>query len=216
MVGARILVAACVSAALGVAAPSSAQQPPQSQSVQPARQAGPRVMPSSRATVEVVLDRKLADGRWVAAPGMTGARIRIDYGQPHARGRDVIGGVVPFDSVWRTGANAPTTLTTDVDLTIGGTAIPAGSYTLLTLPRRDGWQLIVSRQMGRPASEYDQSQDLARIPLRMRTLDGPVESLSISLIPTLVPEGSTDMPSGVLRLAWGRTELTTDWRVAAR
>lgn len=131
--------------------------------------------------------------------------LTIDYGQPHARGRTVAGGVVPWDRVWRTGANAATTLTTDVDLVIGGARVPKGSYTLYTLPSRAGWKLIVNRQTGQWGTEYDPSKDLARVNLRARTLRDPIESFSIWLVPAGAGRGT-------LRLAWGTTELTTEWQ----
>jgi hypothetical protein len=138
-------------------------------------------------------------------------RIAIDYGQPHLRGREVGREVVPMDSVWRLGANAATTLTTDADLMIGSTRVPKGQYTLHALPARAGWKLIVNR--GSPQQAYDPAQDLARIDLRVRTAHEPVESLSIALVPENLPQQSTELPRGTLRIQWGTVELTTDWRV---
>lgn len=160
------------------------------------------VAPSGRATTVVSL----------AVPGVQGATprtIRIDYGQPHARGRQILGTVVPYDSVWRTGANASTTLTTDVDLQIGTTRIPKGSYSLFTLPSRSGWQLIVSGETGQWGTNYKPGRDVARVPLQARELREPLESFSIWLVP------AAGQPArGTLRLAWGTFELSTDWRVA--
>ncbi|HYD53020.1 MAG TPA: DUF2911 domain-containing protein [Gemmatimonadaceae bacterium] len=130
--------------------------------------------------------------------------VAVEYGQPHARGRAVLGGVVPYDRVWRTGANAATSLTTDLDLTIGGARVPRGRYTLYTLPTRAGWKLIINRQTGQWGTEYDPKQDLARVDLRTRTLREPAESFTI----WLVPGGAG---RGVLRMAWGTVELSTDW-----
>jgi hypothetical protein len=143
------------------------------------------------------------------------ARIAIDYGQPHLRGRNVIGmpGVVPWDSVWRTGANMSTQLTAEVDLTIGNNFIPRGIYTLFSLPTRTGWKLIVSKQVLQWGTDYDPAQDFARIDLHARTLAEPLESLTFWLVPALENPPSTAFPHGVLRLAWGTLELSTDWRV---
>lgn len=151
--------------------------------------------PSGRARTSVSL-RRGGNG--------TPLTISIDYGQPHARGRQVVGGVVPYDRVWRTGANAATTFSTDVDLTLGGARIPRGTYTLYTLPTRAGWKLIVNRQTGQWGTEYDPKQDLARIDLRVRTLREPAESFTIWLVPSAAGRG-------VLRMAWGTVELSTDW-----
>ena len=119
-----------------LAAPAMAQQPaPQPQQAPPQF---PRVAPSSRATVEVMFTHRLIGDRWLGT-GSTGGPIRfaIDYGQPHLRGRRLGSpDLVPMDSVWRLGANLATTMTTDVDLTIGDKLVPRGVYTLFVLPSR--------------------------------------------------------------------------------
>jgi hypothetical protein len=128
------------------------------------------------------------------------AEIHIDYGRPRMRGRPIMGHLVPWNEVWRTGANAATGLTSSIDLMIGGVEVPAGSYTLYSLPRPDGADLIVSRQTGQWGTEYDPALDLARIPLTQRALASPVEEFTIAL------ESTAAGP--VLRLAWERTEWT--------
>lgn len=176
----------------------------------------PRAAPSTRATVEVLVSHRALDGRWINAAAIAGpARIAIEYGQPHLRGRSVIGmpGVVPWDSVWRTGANLSTQLRTEVDITIGNAFIPRGIYSLFTLPTRNGWKLIVNKQTLHWGTEYDPSQDLARIDLRARTLPEPVESLTFWLVPAVESSASTALPSGTLKFAWGSVELSTGWRV---
>lgn len=190
----------------------------QSQASQPAQRPAPipRAAPSTRATVEVLVDRRWSEGAWNNEMSTSGpARIAIDYGQPHLRGRNVIGmpGVVPWDSVWRTGANMSTQLTAEVDVTIGNTFIPRGIYTLFSLPTRTGWKLIVSKQVLQWGTDYDPAQDFARIDLRTRTLTEPLESLTFWLVPARENPPSTTFPHGVLKLAWGNTELSTDWRV---
>ncbi len=166
--------------------------------------------------VEVLVDRRWVEGEWGNESSVAGpARIAIDYGQPHLRGRNVIGmpRVVPWDSVWRTGANMATQLTAETDITIGNTFIQRGIYTLFSLPTRNGWKLIVSKQVLQWGTDYDPAQDLARIDLRARTLAEPLESLTFWLIPTIENAPSTTFPHGILRFAWGTTELSTDWRV---
>ena len=178
----------------------------------------PRAAASTRASVEVLLDSRYdaKEGGWFGALNLAGpAKISIDYGQPHLRGRNVIGmpGVVPWDTAWRTGANMATQLSTEVDLTIGNTFIPRGVYTLFTLPSRSGWKLIVSKEVLQWGTDYDPSKDFARIDLRQRTLAEPVESLTFWLVPAMEPQTSKTFPHGVLKFAWGNTELSTDWRV---
>jgi hypothetical protein len=141
--------------------------------------AGPAGMLSSRDTVQATVGA---------------AAITIDYGRPRRRGREIFGGIVPFGEVWRTGANAATGFTTDRDLTIGGAAVPAGSYTLWTLPTPDGATLIVNRQTGQWGTDYQEAEDLVRVPMRRRTLAEPVETFTISVD-----------PSGLLSLHWDRT-----------
>ncbi len=112
---------------------------------------------------------------------LKGKTITIDYSRPSMRGRKIMGGLVPYGQVWRTGANEATTLTAPVNLDIGGTSIPAGKYTLWTLPAEGTWKLIINRQTGQWGTEYDPKQDLARIDMMKRpALASPVEQFTIS------------------------------------
>ena len=192
----------------GLPAAAPAQQPPRI----------PRAAASTRASVQVLIDSRwdAGEGGWFGALNLAGpAKIAIDYGQPHMRGRNVIGmpGVVPFDSVWRTGANMATQLSTEVDLTIGNTFIPRGVYTLFSLPTRNGWKLVISKEVNQWGTDYNASHDFARVDLRQRTLTEPVESLTFWLIPVIEAQTSKTLPHGVLKFAWGNTELSTDWKV---
>lgn len=158
--------------------------------------------PSTRATAVVNLNPPRG------TQGVSPARIRIDYGQPHLRGRKLhTAGLVPLDTVWRLGANEATELETGVDLTIGGATVPKGKYSLYALPTAAGWKLIVNKNTGQWGTEYRAEHDLARIDLRMRQLASPIESLSIWLIPVAGP----GVPTGELRIAWGDIELSTNW-----
>ncbi len=207
----RACAVALIAAAPFAAAPLAAQQG------QPPRPPVPAAAASSIASVEVRLGGRVIAGRWfpTAAPLAGPAVIRIEYGQPHARGRAVMGAaLVPMDSVWRFGANLATHLTTDVDLDIGGTTVPRGAYTLFALPSASGWKLIVNRQTGQWGTDYDASLDLARVNLEQRTLTDAMESFTVWLIPNVSPQGQPPEPaSGVLRFAWERTELSVPWRV---
>ena len=128
------------------------------------------------------------------------AHLTVDYGRPHRRGRDIFGTVVPWNQVWRTGANAATGFTTDADLTINGTKIPKGSYTLWTLPTPEGATLIVNSQTGQWGTQYDESKDFARIKLAREHVAQPVEVFTIAVEPA--------SQGGVLSLAWDRTRYT--------
>jgi len=208
--------------AVATASAAGAQQPPAApQPAAPAAQPAPRIpraAASTRASVQVLIDSRFdaKEGGWFGALNLAGpARITIDYGQPHLRGRNVIGmpGVVPWDTVWGTGANMSTELATEVDLTIGNTFVPRGVYTLFSLPTRNGWKLVISKEVNQWGTDYDASKDFARIDLRQRTLAEPVESLTFWLVPAIENPPSKTFPHGVLRFAWGTTELSTDWRV---
>jgi len=170
-------------------------------------QATLRPAPSGRGIAEVVLSVPGATAPAGTAPTV----IRIDYGQPHLRGRrlHVDTTLVPYDRVWRTGANATTTFRTDVDLTIGGSPLAKGTYVLFTLPTAAGWKLILQKNENQSADEYSTSLDVLRIDLRKRTLTAPLESLTFWLIPSTA-EGAG---RGELRFAWGMDELSTDWVV---
>lgn len=109
-----------------------------------------------------------------------GKQITLTYGRPYMHGRKIIGGLVPFGQVWRTGADEATTLVTPVDLVIGGIAVPAGKYTLWTLPSQDTWKLIINKQTGQWGTMYDESQDLGRVTMQKSHLDRPVEQFTIS------------------------------------
>ena len=190
------LIAAATVAALVTAAPVAAQQA--------AAGGALRVAPSGRATTAVSLTPPRVQGQPAAAPKV----IKIDYGQPHARGRQVLGTLIIQDSVWRLGANEATSLTSDVDLDIGGVAVPAGSYTLFLVHGGDGAKLVVSRKTGQWGTAYEEAQDLARIPMESRTLTEPVESLAITLVP------STQAPAqSVLDIRWGTAAYSVPWKV---
>src|SRR5262245_65536870 len=78
----------------------------------------------------------------------SGKSITVDYSSPRAKGRKVFGGLVPYGEVWRAGANEATTFVTAADVMVGGKHVPAGSYTLFTIPSQDKWTLIISKRTG--------------------------------------------------------------------
>lgn len=155
-----------------------------------------------------------ASGRATTTITLTGGtqpvKISIDYGVPHARGREVNGALAgDLGQVWRLGANEATTLRTDVDLVIGTINVPKGAYTLAAETSATGaWQLLVNSKTGQWGIPYPKDTEIGRTPLKSRTLSSPVESFTMWLIPA--PDGA---PSGELRFAWGTREFTTTWRV---
>ncbi len=134
-----------------------------------------------------------------------GANILIDYGRPSARGRKVFGGVVPWGVVWRLGANAATQLITDKPLLFGKTTVAPGTYSLFALPSQGTWQLIINTQHGQWGTVYDQTKDLARLPLKTERLDQPVERFGVHI----VARGN----SGVLEFEWENTKASLPFDV---
>ena len=175
----------------------------------------PHVAPSGRVTTSVTFDGRVlrGGGRFPGTPSHSGpSRITIDYGQPHARGRRIFGGLVPYDQVWRVGANWATRLTLDLDVRIGDLDVPRGEYTLFLLPRETDAELIVSRETRQWGTDYDPSRDFGRTSLGRRPLTETTQSLALTLEPNLGGE-SEAIPSGTLRITWGTAEYFTDWQI---
>ncbi len=149
------------------------------------------------------------------APG-PGA-IDISYNSPSIRGRKIMGGLVPYGQVWRTGANPATTLVTTTPIHIGTLALPAGTYTLYTLPGEQDWLLIVNKQIGQWGTEYHQDQDLGRVPMQAVPMSSPQQVMSITF-------EHTTPTSTQLHVRWETTDryvpisaqLTTSSRAASK
>jgi Protein of unknown function (DUF2911) len=138
-----------------VAALAFAQQPPQDKSKRP----------SPPGTAEITLK---------------GKKVTIEYSRPSLKGRKVGQELAPYGRVWRTGANEATSFTAEIDLNIGGVKVPAGKYTLYSLPSEGTWKLIINKQTGQWGTQYDVAQDLARIDMKTSSLPQLVEQFTIS------------------------------------
>lgn len=134
-----------------------------------------------------------------------GATVTIEYGRPSLKGRTIGKDVAPYGKEWRTGADEATTLITDKTLSIGNLAVPAGTYTLYTLPGEAEWQLIVSKKTGQWGAGYPAGQDLGRVPMRVEQAASPVEQLTISIDDT--------SSGGVLKVSWGTTVASVPFTV---
>ncbi len=132
-----------------------------------------------------------------------GKTVTIDYSRPSMRNRKIFGGLVPYGEVWRTGANSATSLKTDVDLTIGGASVPAGNYTLYSIPSESGWKLIINKQTGQWGTSYDEKQDLARVDMKVSNNSTPTEQFTISL-------NKMGGNSATLKLDWANTTATVN------
>jgi hypothetical protein len=130
---------------------------------------------------------------------LAGGTIDIHYNTPHMRGRKIMGGLVPYGKIWRTGANPATTLITSVPLKFGDLLVPAGTHTLYTLPSPDTWLLIINNQTGQWGLTYNQSMDLGRIPMLAKPMDAPQEVMSLSF-------ENTTPTSTELHMRWETTD----------
>jgi hypothetical protein len=138
-----------------------------------------------------------------------GNRVTVVYGRPYTKdphsgeARKIWGGLVPYGQVWRTGADEATLFITQKPILLGGTAIPAGAYTLYTLPAEDGSaKLIVNKQLGQWGTQYDEKQDLARVDLKKEALDKPVDQFTMA-----VTKG------GELKMMWENTGYSVSYTV---
>jgi hypothetical protein len=130
-----------------------------------------------------------------------GKTIHVDYSSPRMRGRKIFGDLVPYGEEWRAGANEATTFAINTDVTIQGKTVPAGNYTLFTLPNRDKWQLIISKLTGEWGIPYPgASHDFARMEMQVSSLPAPVENFLISF----VPAGN----KCTMRLDWEKTRVS--------
>jgi hypothetical protein len=140
-------------------------------------------------------------------------QITIVYGRPYTKDpktgepRKIWGTLVPFGKTWRTGADEATLITTQKPIEIGGTTLPAGTYSLFTQPEENGTaKLIINKQTGQWGTKYDQKQDLARVDLKKRSLDQPIDQFTMAVDKN--PAGG-----GILKLSWESTEYSVPFTV---
>jgi Protein of unknown function (DUF2911) len=129
------------------------------------------------------------------------ATFTVDYGRPLARGRTLLGNVISYDRVWRTGANAATQFTTSAPITLAGLSVPAGTYTLWTVPHVRGVDLILNKQTGQWGTEYGRAHDLGTVAMKSDSVAPPVEQFTIAIEPS-------DASNGTLVMAWGTFRWT--------
>src|SRR5258708_947703 len=134
-----------------------------------------------------------------------GKTITVDYSSPRAKGRKIFGGLVPYGEVWRTGANDATTFVVNENLAAAkGTNVPAGSYTIFTVPTADKWTLIISKRTGEWGIPYKyESEELARVPMSVSKTSAPVENFTISF----------DQTGGgcTMQLSWENTQASVEF-----
>lgn len=137
-----------------------------------------------------------------------GNSVTIAYGRPYTKDpksgapRKIWGGLVPYGKVWRTGANEATKLTLEKPIQIGETTIPAGSYSLFTLPNEDGTaKLIINKQTGQWGVQHDSKQDLARVDLKKEAMEPSVDQFTMAVVKN--PAGG-----GLIKLMWENTQYS--------
>lgn len=136
---------------------------------------------------------------------INGTDFTVEFGSPQKRGRELFGGIVPYGEVWRTGANRATHFSTSSDLRFGDLEVPAGEYTLFSIPEADGGTLIINNETGQNGNSYDESQDLGRVPMEVSTKDEVTEVFTITVDET--DEG------GRINLIWGDTIYSSDFLI---
>lgn len=135
-------------------------------------------------------DRKSKNGKVMGT--LDGVDVTVEYGRPKVKERTLWGGLVPYEKVWRTGADEATTITFSGDVTVEGQALAAGAYSLFTIPTEDGWTIIfntVAEQWG--AYEYDSSKDALRVEVEAQESDSHVEEMTFTV------------DDGAVALHWG-------------
>jgi hypothetical protein len=145
-----------------------------------------------------------------------GNRVTITYGRPYTKSpktgemRKIWGGLVPYGAIWRTGADEATMLITQKPITIGDAVVPAGAYTLFTLPNEDGTaKLVINKQIGQWGvgnKSYDESQDLARVDLKKEPLDTAVDQFTMAVEKN--PAGG-----GMIKMSWENTQFSVPFTV---
>lgn len=145
-----------------------------------------------RNSINATAVRTLRD---TASLSLNNTTIEVDYWQPHKRGREIFGNVVPWNRVWRTGANNATQLRTSGDIVIGGKALPKGIYGIWSYPTENGWELIINKNANAWGTDHDPAADIFRVPLKVERADMPVEILSITI-------SRVDDKKAMLVIAW--------------
>ena len=110
-----------------------------------------------------------------------GKTVTVDYSSPRVKGRKIFGGLVPYNEVWRAGANEATTFVTNTNLNVGGKDVPAGSYTIFAVPSPDKWTLVVSKKTGEWGVPYPgEGDDFTRTDMTASKTSAPVENFTIA------------------------------------
>lgn len=120
--------------------------------------------------------------------------VSIDYSRPAVNGRKIWGGLVPYDKVWRTGANSATAITFSKDVEIGGKTVKAGEYALFSIPSASEWTFIINSNEGQKGStEYKETLDIARVKAKSVASPGVKERMEFTIDPVSDNEGTVTL-----------------------
>lgn len=147
----------------------------------------------------------IASPRDTARASIDAAKLVVEYGRPSKRGRKIFGGIVPFNQVWRAGANEATQFTTNRALRFGANELPAGRYTFWIIPTPTRWTLIVNNETDQWGTDYKESFDRFRIPMKLSALDHPLEKFTIEM--------NQFDAGGVIQFRWDTVEATVPFTV---
>jgi hypothetical protein len=131
--------------------------------------------------------------------------ISLSYGRPSKRGRKIFGGIVPYDSIWRTGAGDPTKINLPYNIQFGKITIPKGMYSLYTIPRMGPWTLIFNTDLKQWPTEPNRSKDFALIPVESRKAAKQTDQFTITIEPV--------KGGGIMKLIWDETEVEAPFKV---
>jgi hypothetical protein len=168
------------------------------------------------STLPLMAQEKRVSPHETISAVIDGNRVTVVYGRPYTKkpgtdeSRKIWGGLVPYGKVWRTGADEATLLVTQKPIVFSGTTIPAGAYTLWTLPNEDGTaKLIINKQIGQwgvGSGSYDEKQDLAQIDLKKEVLDAPVDQFTMAV-------GKNPSGGGLLKMSWENAQFSAPFTV---
>ena len=195
------LLVACSSAALFAQTPATA--PAAAAPTPPVTAIAPPVAPKARVSPHEVISLKVDNNR-----------VTVIYGRPYSKDpksttiRKIWGGLVPYGKVWRTGSDEATTLITQKDIEIGGATVPAGTYTLFTVPMEDGSaKLVINKETGQWGIDpYHETNELVRVDLKKDTLNTQLDQFVMALEKN--PAGGA-----TLKMAWENTQFSVNYTV---
>jgi hypothetical protein len=156
---------------------------------------------------------KRASPQAEAAASLNGTTIRINYGQPSKKGREIFGKLVPYGEVWRLGANEATEITLSNDVTVAGKALKAGRYTLCAIPQPNSWTIVFNSKLGQwGAFFYDQKDDVLRVDVPASSADAVTEKLTLTFDTPKTAEGTATNTAN-LSILWDKTTVLVPFTV---